>query len=780
MKSKRIARVTRLVTVAAVLSAPQLYGQEAGDSPANSSAFLDEIIVTAAKRAVRIESVPASVLVVDGDSLTRSAINSMEELSVHTPNLLVGDDAVTTLVTVRGVGSQPERSFEQSVALYVDDVYMPRSRQYRAPFLDVQRVQILRGPQAVVFGLNATAGAIGVYSNRSKPGDRAFADVSADYEFEYGGTRLTAIAGGTLTDTLAMRIALRYREAGDYYTNDFDGRSEGGENEKNARISAVWQPSQNSTFDVSWQHAEFSYDGDNGEQFGSPQLSRIALLGLPGLDDGVPNWRRNIDQSHYPTVTQSYGGLQGPGLDQTQDDLSVRAKFDLGEHELTAILANSNLEWVSYEDLDGGPLAIFTSGALEDFEQTSLEINLVSPLNRTIDYSVGIYAHKNKLHNDKPSILEPTFSVAPGAYGFDEIYLNSSFTTKSDVASLFGMATWNISDTFHLTGGLRYVDEKKSHVRDGQCLPVRNGLIDYDPSAADREIIEANAASFVCPTLVGFTGSRNPTHWMSEVTAQWDSSDVTMWYAKYSESVKSGGYGTSFVVAPGTLEYEDEMSHGFEVGGRSSIDDGRIRLNIALFDTRFEDLQLNAFNSVTAESFITNAASARSRGVEIDANWSVSSEFVLRGAVAWLDAKYDSFPDAPCPISLVLAGEVPPCNATGKTMPRAPKVSASIGLDFDHSMTPGTRILAGLNLGYRDDHIVDAALEPTFVQEAYTIVDARVGMSAADETWNVSLVGRNLTNEAVINGVLPFLTNIGYMQAPRRLWLQFTWRFGRN
>ena len=280
----------------------------------------------------------------------------------------------------------------------------------------------------------------------------------------------------------------------------------------------------------------------------------------------------------------------------------------------------------------------------------------------------------------------------------------------------------------------------------------------------------------MCGTLDGFTGARSSTNLMPELALQWDSSEQATWYAKYSESAKSGGFAAALVVAADGIEYDDEESSSLELGRRSTLASGRGRFNFALFRTDFDDLQLNAFNPVTGAGFITNAASARSRGIELDGEWRVAENLTVRGAAAYLDARYRSFANAPCPISLILSGVEPPCDASGKTLPRAPRISASLGLDYRYPLAAGRRMVAGLSLGYTDEYSVDAALEPALFQDAYVSLAARVGLERADGRWAVALVGNNLTDEAILSDALPFLSNIGYLQSPRRIGLRVTYR----
>lgn len=742
------------------------------------TAEIEQITVTATRRQQSISEVSISALAFRGAGLQQQRIETLEDLSGFVPNLVVGNGALTTAISIRGMGSQPERSFEQSAGLYVDGIYMPRSRQLRPAFLDIQRVEVLRGPQAVLFGLNSTAGAVSILSNRAELGAKPFATATADYEFEYGGQGLTVVAGGSPSAGTSVRVAAQIHDGGDYFRNDIDGTDEGGVRDEAVRLSAAFEPSNQLAIDFKYETGSSSFDGDFGEQYGPDELNQLLLLGLPGADDGRLNWQREMDREFYPAVTTPFGGRSTPGLSQDYQELMLNATFEVGKHRLVALFGYSDLNWDSYADTDASELPIFVSGINESYEQKSFELSWVSAKGGTVDYVAGIYLQDGKLANHQPNMFEPTFTTAPGAFGFDQVFTDASFRTESSMGSVFASATWNLSPEFRLIGGARYSDESKQHQRSATCVPVRAGVVDLDPSQADRDLFEQNADAFFCGTLDGYSGKRSSSNFMPELAIEWNSGDNILWYGKYTEAAKSGGFAAALVLEQEFVVYDDESAYSLEAGMRSRILDGRAGINASLFYTRFDDLQLNAFNPVTGSGFVTNAAEARSQGLEIDGAWAISPELRLNGSIAFLDATYTDFPDAPCPISLTLAGVVPPCDATNKTLPRAPEFSAYVGIDLDHPLRSGTRLIGNLNLGYTGEHDVDPGLEPALVQGAYTLVGASVGFRSSDSRWSVTLAGTNLTNEAALSDALPFLSNIGYLVAPRRVSLQAQYRFG--
>lgn len=239
-------------------------------TPVYAQGVLEEVIVTATKRELSEQDIPISIETVAGDYIRNMSVNDLNDLDEAVPNLTVGYGITTQAITIRGLGTGQERSFEQAVGMFIDGFYMPRSRQYQSPFLDVQRVEVARGPQAVIHGLNATAGAISIVTNKTRPGDPFFAEMTADYELEYGGGSVIGVIGGSPSESLGLRAAIKYADRDGFFENTYTGVDEGDTDEVMARVSAVWDLDSNVTLTLKYEHGSAEMEGNTGEIYGTP------------------------------------------------------------------------------------------------------------------------------------------------------------------------------------------------------------------------------------------------------------------------------------------------------------------------------------------------------------------------------------------------------------------------------------------------------------------------------------------------------------------------------
>ena len=767
--------------VAAALVAPVAFAQ----------IELEEVIVTATKREESSQDIPLSIEIVGGEQMADMGIVDFTELQSTVPNLNVAYGITTQVIAIRGLGSGQERSFEQSVGMFIDGFYMPRSRQYQSPFFDVARVEVARGPQSAIHGLNSTAGAISIVTNRTMPGDPFVADITAEGELEYGGGSISAIIGGSAGESFGLRAALKFSDRDGYFENSFTGQDEGDLEDTLARITAVWQASDAATVTLKYETAERDMDGNTGELF------NFAAGRSEEPGDNRLDFRRSSNGCAADPLGL-LGGLTVPGLysdtcPRQRTDLETflaKVDWDLGWSDLTVLAGRSEFTYDITVDLDTTSDAFVDSGIDENFEQDAFEVRLTSSGDGNVDWIAGLYWHDWENFNENPATFGPGtlggLLSAAGPFGFNAaVHTTATFDQSSDLKSLFGQATWHVSDRLRVIGGARWTDEKKTSAYTVPCalIVVDSGTVIPQELPGPLGLCNSN------PAVDGLSISRSTDNFLPELAVQWDANEDVMLYAKLGESAKSGGFTSSTrnpaaSWSPRDQEYDDEEVFGFEVGMKSRWLDDRLEFNVAAYDTEFDDLQVNTFTPIgmVISQRVTNAAKASSKGVEMDLRYAATEYLQLGVSAAFQDVEYDNFVNGTCSIASGLAS---PCDQSGTPLPLAADYSANAYADFAMPIGSGNlEFVARLNVYASDGYFTDAAQEPAGEQDSYTKVDARVGIAAADGRWEVALVGRNLTDERVLGASQSFFNNLfqptylGYLEPPRTILLQARYRFG--
>jgi outer membrane receptor protein involved in Fe transport len=738
--------------------------------PGAAMAQLEEVIVTATKRAESTQDIPMSVQAVSGERLDAMAINDLGDLSTNIPNFSIGDGLTTNLITMRGIGSGEDRSFEQSVSMFVDGIYMPRSRQTRTPtpFFDADRVEILRGPQAVLFGLNSTAGAISIHSAVNNPGDSFEASITGEYETENEGASGTLIVGGSPLDNLGLRLAIKSGDSGDgYIDNNFLG-DQGDSESTVARLSVVWEPTDDLRATAKYNYADYEVNGQTAEP-----VNRFAKAVDNG--DGQLNWKNSGIGELLPLLSAVSGNtMSKPGADQEAENFSLNVDYMLGEHTLTGLFGYSDYDYNLATDLDsvsfaglGIPGVSLDAVSYEEYEQTSFELRLTSPGGETLDYVVGAYYQDSTLEAEQPAVT----LLPPDATGQPVDLLergNNFFDQDATLWSAFASLTWNITERMRAIGGVRYSDDDKDWDRKGTC---ENS---FDNGANWNEGFLGLGA---CTNIESAGGNVSSDEWMPELVLQYDLGDDTMVYAKYSESSKSGG-------APDTIVFDSETAKGFEAGLKTQFADGMAEFNAVAFYTEFDDLQVKTGTVIDGRirNIVSNAGEATSQGLELDARLAATDWLTLGGALAYLDAEYDDYKGAVCNTSGTLPASPDGigCDASGENLPFSPEWTGSAFADLSLPITSGLNLVGNLTVSYSDDYFSDGTLEPELEQESYTKYDASLGLEASSGQWNVSVIGKNLSDEEInMSGQsLGAGYDIAYLMPPRLVVLQATWRFG--
>jgi len=653
---------------------------------------VQEIIVTARKREESLQDVPISVNVTSGESLEKKDIGSLEELNVFVPNLFIQSTPGNQSIYIRGIGSTAGNlGFEQSVGLFVDGVYGGRSRQFAAPFLDVERVEVLRGPQGALFGKNTSAGAINITSRG--PGSEFEGETSAVITAEGDeGFEITQILSGPLTDTLGARLALKVSDNDGFLKNTTAGGTDPGRQVVIGRLTLDYAPLDNLTFRLKVEGATQDIDGQpmmTVAPGGRKTFTRQTTPGAPDYDNA---------ESFNAALTATYDFASG--------------------HTLTSITGYSSFNYDKVIDSDFIAAPLLISAFIEDFSQVSQEIRLNSPADDRFTWTVGAYFHKNEIDLEQGTVI--TFGPFNGT-------ADRFFNQQADTTSLYAQGTFNLTDQLRATVGVRQT---------------------WDSKEAEQTRAKTGTTP---PTWLAtpLSGQRDEEAFDPSGQIQYSFNDDTMVYVSYGKGSKAGG----FVAAQTTttqpeFEFEGETATSLELGAKTALFDRRLRLNIALYETKYEDLQVSVFNAAT-NAFITgNAASATSRGVEVEAAARLTSWLDFSGSAAYLDSKYDDFPGASCLYPLPVPTPTP-CyeNIGGSRMPRTPEWTASAAFDVDYPLTDGLRLIGSLDVAYRSEAYLEETLNPVSLQEAYTKVDLRLGLADVGDRWELALVGKNLTDE---------------------------------
>ncbi len=768
--------------------------------------MLEEVIVTAQKRAESLQDVPISVSALQGDKISEAGIPNMSAMADYVPNLVITEGTVSTYITMRGAGSGNNQAFEQSVGMYIDGIYMGRGRQYRSPFLDIERVEVLRGPQGTLFGKNTVAGAVSIITASPDVGEEfnGKIDVSAE---ENGGLIGDLVLSGSPTDNLALRLAARHRETDGYAENTFLGTDEPASEEDMLRLTAVWQPTDNTNIN-------FKYSKNQWEKTGAPSSSWL-YLDPESRDRDFPNRSAFasiaylITDTIYPEMAaeaekdftifkdDGYGpdgktlgiGINPDGSENDVDNAVLNIEVDMGEHTFTSVTGWSQYTYVDGVDVDWLPLQFIHRDDDQDFEQISQEFRITSPGGEFFDYVGGVYWEQSELSFDRRVTIDTNMGglvpqviganslltvLTGGAYTAEQIARNHYYELDASSWAAFFQGTFNLGDSLRLTLGLRYTEETKEAISqqflsdniDGLNVPNNNfflGLI---------QATNFNTYAY------DYDEERDTDAWIPSMNVQWDVSEDSMLYFSASSGFKSGGFTSADDGEPGDLtpgawpcvpgqpieacydptrpsdefEFDDEEVLAYEIGGKHTLLDGGMTLNWALFHTEYSDLQTSIFKGVGFG--VTNAAESTIDGLEVDMAWQATDRLRLGANAAWLDAAYDSFKDAPCN-ALQLDAD-PFCGSplgvsdndlSGERTTFAPEITAALFFDYVYTLNSGMEWFLSGEANYRDDYPTSGDNDPLDYSDSLVKSNLRTGLRGADGNWELMLYGRNLSDE---------------------------------
>ncbi|MGH1372713.1 MAG: TonB-dependent receptor [Cellvibrionaceae bacterium] len=758
---------------------------------------LEEIVVTAQKRAQSLQDVPISVSAVGGEKIADAGIENLQDLSAYVPNLKIVEGGLVPQMFIRGIGSSANQGFEQSVGTYSDGVYMGRSLQSRSSFMDLERVEVLRGPQSILFGQSSIAGAISLVS--AQPTDEFEGKVSLSHAPEFDETEVNGFISGALTDSINARLAIRDRQEDGYVDNKLLNEDTPAIDEQAARLTFSWDASDSLTAMLKLETAQLNRQGRQTQVI---DYGVYPLL-VPNLKDST-----EIDYDSYSNEDNS--------MSFDSDNAVLKLDYDFGEFTLTSVTGFSQYEYREDNyDADASEVALISIDMSEDFEQFSQEIRLTSPGGETFDYILGaFYQSSEQRYNEDASLAVSTLGMSPL---FDSL-VQRPYSQDSETLAAFAQVTWNISDALRLTLGLRYTEDEKEAERSQDTLSLTlapgvaqsNVIIPAGPFAGlpVSTLLAGNGDNFM-GTNIGFglqdhdlIGELDKTNWTPSLNLQYDLNGDVMFYATYSEGYKAGGFDarginsfassdtdflgrsySEFALGADNFEFSQEQAETIEIGAKMTLLDGAAELNVALYQTDYTDMQISVFDGTFGFN-VLNAGEASVQGLELDGRWRPTENLLLTAGLAYLDFEWTDYSEGSCPGE----GHNTPspsgsgnCVYNGLENNHTPEWTVNLSASHTVSIGDTLELHSTLDANFKDNHYVANNLDARSEQAGVTIFNARLALASTDDSWQVALTAKNLTDQTTLNYVTNLSQSRGGVNAqvgrPRTVGLEASYRF---
>ncbi|MGJ8686024.1 MAG: TonB-dependent receptor [Spongiibacteraceae bacterium] len=751
---------------------------------------LEEVIVSAQKREEDMQLVPLSITAISGDDIVDKNMGDMNEVANYVPNLDILAVPSFPSIYMRGLGSSYNRGFEQSVAILIDEVFYGRASYITQGLMDLAAIEVLRGPQGTLFGKNSSAGAI------------HFRTAAPSYEPELKGDVLLgernlqryrlAATGPLIDDKLAWRLAVLHETRDGGVHNTTTGIDEENRDNQGLRLRLQWDVSEN--FDLGLTlNGGIVNQGGGGTQLIALRDRHRAAMQVFDAQTGDDPYDEKTALDH------------AAGASRESYDVILKAQWQLAnDSQLTSI---SSYSWMDEDlsfDADFSPIPFLVLNNDEDLRQFSQELRITSAPGK-LEYVAGLYYLQTDLNTtyDITDFLELTEILqvtgegeriacvnagievqqcqdrvlddgVSGALAGQLIQLRmqaeggpqlveSSLTrfeqiTKS--AALFGQATWHISERWSTTLGGRLNYENKTLEVSHRLINNRTGIEGAGAVSGGTGLPVLGyglggtpGGSIIFPVIIAgdspFAASseRDDVNVIPKLSLQYAVSDDVMSYLTIARGYKSGGYNAQ-PVNDQQLEFDEEDAITYETGFKSEWLSGAGRLNVSLFRTEFDGLQVATFNGVSY--VVGNAASAIIQGLEYEAAIILPWGILISMNGAYTDANYTDFASAPCAAEVTAK---PPCDLSGQRLRLVPELKASITIGYEGQLFEWPFISSiGVNGNFSSDVALATDLDPIDVRDDSAFYGLKLGVKALDDSWYVSLFGDNISDTESLAG----------------------------
>ena len=714
----------------------------AAPSALAESGVIEEVIVSARQRDESLQDAPVTITALSGDTIDRLALNNLDQMSDHVPNLLVsyGSSGGSATVTLRGIGTgSGSAGFSSAVGLLIDDVHFDRGRWVQGGLVDLEQIEVLKGPQSLYFGKNNTAGLIILRTRDPEIGGAVQTNVKAGYEFDAGEYPAEAGVSASLTDTLAFRLSGRFTKQTDGWIENTAQEQRGvdplgyvipggaktrelpGLQDTMGRLTLLWEPNDQFKAKVK---ASVNRTKDTGPLFHDQLAKCVSPNGAPLLVFGVPSpnddCQANFERakSNIPSgMMAGEPGEFGDGTTFTEYDaerISLRMDYELDQVTLTSVTG------FAHYDSDLLDNATFASDAQVPFferarhESISQELRFQTKLDMPVNFMGGLLYTNKDLYFRNSARIAP---LGPDSRNGRQWTWDKVANEETDAISAHAEVVWNITDSLELSAGARYTDEERDFKFNGPHLHelfdvVLPGILSSQP----------------------LQGKFEDDNISPQISLTWNPIDDVTLFGAYREGFKSRWL------------------------------DGSVQLNATAYFFDYKNLQVTSLDTETTQFRIQNAAAALTDGVEVELTWAPRDDLTLRGFINYNLAEYEEFLTKCYAGQSIEAG----CNqvlspATGRfvsqdiggtSVPISPEWVATLGVTYEMDVgSTGRKATLDLDGRYSGSYSQSLLQLPDSEADSYAILDGTLRVRSPDERWEVTFIGRNLFDKLVVLGL---------------------------
>lgn len=681
--------------------APTAMAQNSG----GDELVLEEVIVTAQRREQALQDVPMSISAFSGEQLEYLQADNLDSIQGAVPNLnLVQGRGSNSSVNVfiRGIG-QPDalQSFDPAVGVYVDDVYMSRIQGAMFKLYDIERIEVLRGPQGSLYGKNTPGGAIRLVTRT--PGDEVEANARALFG-NYGRMEFSGYLSGPITENFSMGVSVLHDERDGFVTDPLTGKEYNDEDTTVARIKGAWEVSDNFriTFSADKSKEDVALTLGNAE---APLVSIDLATGLPVVRYVPPSTPWNWESS------TSLGDAGGQEVDNSGFNLTL--DWDINDNlSFRSISAYRELEADLYIDIDATDLELGDVFVGVDQDQFTQEFQLIGDNGSNLNWVAGLYYLDEHVPSHQEAYADDFLLFGGVPISFLRT-IDDDLKTKS--YAVFGQVDWNFSDAWTLSLGLRYTDEEKDYFRTTSTFSDLLG--NADPAFT-------------------FVDSGSWDSWTPTIALDYAMSDNVNLYGRLAKGFKSGGFNGRANAPADQSAFDPEEVWTLELGAKTNMADGRLQANYAVFYSMYDDFQarVSLGEGVTASFPVLNAAELDIAGAEFEMVWLATDALQLSTQIGYLDSEYgaggfsgaDGVPDEPA---------------------FSPKWTARFAGVYTFDLSGGGTLAFGADANYRDSMQLSVENTPVLTEGDYWLFNAFARWADANERWSVMAGIKNASDE---------------------------------